>query len=102
MEVKWNDIPLNTDVLVTHGSAWAKVDTIIEQGIPLGCDLLAERVKVVKPRIHLCGHIHNGYGYVFDGDTHYFNAAVLDAKYYCTQKPLTSDWDPLTNEINFL
>ena len=102
LEVKWNDIPLNTDILVTHGPAWGKVDTVLGQGIPLGCELLAERIKVVKPKIHVCGHIHTGYGYVFDGDTHYFNAAVLDEKYYCTQKPFTFDWDPLTNEINFL
>ena len=102
LEVKWNDIPLNTDILVTHGPAWGKVDTVLGQGIPLGCELLSETIKVVKPKIHVCGHIHTGYGYVFDGDTHYFNAAVLDEKYYCTQKPFTFDWDPLTNEINFL
>lgn len=102
LQEKWNNIPLNTDILVTHGPGWGKVDTVIGQGIPLGCELLGERVKVVKPKIHVCGHIHTGYGYVFDGDTHYFNAAVLDERYYCTQKPFTFDWDPLTNEINFL
>jgi hypothetical protein len=34
--------------------------------------------------------------------THFFNAAVLDEQYEYTQKPMTFDWDPITNEINFI
>ncbi len=30
------------------------------------------------------------------------NAAVLDENYNFTQKPLTVDWNPETNEIEFL
>ena len=99
---KWDMIPMNTDILITHGPAWGKVDTVKGEGNPLGCELLAERIKVVKPKIHVCGHIHTGYGYVFDGDTHYINASVLDERYYYTQKPLTVDWDPVTNELVFV
>ena len=102
LEQKWNDIPLDTDILVTHGPAWGHLDTVKGMSVPLGCELLAERIKVVKPKIHVCGHIHTGYGYKFDGDTHFFNAAVLDESYYLTQKPFTFEWDPLSNEINFL
>ena len=98
----WDMIPMNTDILITHGPAWGKVDTVKGEGNPLGCELLAERIKVVKPKIHVCGHIHTGYGYVFDGDTHYINASVLDERYYYTQKPLTVDWDPVTNELVFV
>jgi hypothetical protein len=102
LEQKWTDIPLDTDILVTHGPAWGHLDTVKGMSVPLGCELLAERIKVVKPKIHVCGHIHTGYGYKFDGDTHFFNAAVLDESYYLTQKPFTFEWDPLSNEINFL
>jgi Icc-related predicted phosphoesterase len=99
---KWGEIPQNTDILVTHGPSWGNLDTVIGQGVPLGCELLTERIKVIKPKIHVCGHIHTGYGYKFDGDTHYFNAAVLDERYEFTQKPMTVDWDPVTNEVVFI
>ncbi len=102
LESKWNDIPMNTDILVTHGPAWGQLDTVAGQRIPLGCELLAERIKVVKPKIHVCGHIHTGYGYKFVDGTHYFNAAVLDERYTFTQKPMTVEWNPETNELEFV
>ena len=102
LKAKWDMIPMNTDILITHGPAWGNVDTVEGEGNSLVCELLAERIKVVKPKIHVCGHIHTGYGYVFDGDTHYINASVLDERYYYTQKPLTVDWDPVTNELVFV
>jgi hypothetical protein len=43
--------------------------------------------------------MHTGYGYKFDGTTHFFNAALLDERYNFTQKPFTVDWNPETNEI---
>ena len=102
LEQKWNDIPIDTDILITHGPSWGRVDTVKGQGVPLGCELLKERLEVVVPKIHVCGHIHSGYGYVFDGVTHYFNSSVLDEQYNLTQKPLTVEWDPKTNHIEFL
>ena len=102
LEVKWNDIPMNTDILVTHGPAWGHLDTVVGQPMNLGCELLAERLKVVKPKIHVFGHIHSGYGYKFVDGTHYFNAAVLGEDYVFTQKPMTVEWDPETNEVEFL
>jgi hypothetical protein len=101
LEQKWADIPLDTDILITHGPAWGHLDTVKGTSVPLGCELLTERIKVVKPKIHVCGHIHTGYGYKFDGDTHFFNAAVLNEQYNFTQKPFTFDWNPETNEIEF-
>ena len=68
----------------------------------LGCELLTERIKIVKPKIHVFGHIHSGYGYKFDGEIHYINASVLNERYEYTNKPFTIDWDRETNEITFL
>jgi Icc-related predicted phosphoesterase len=72
------------------------------RGHRLGCELLAERIKSIKPKIHVCGHIHTGYGHYFDGHTHYFNAAVLNERYNYTQLPWNIDWDPITNRVTFL
>ena len=102
LEVKWNDIPMDTEILITHGPAWGHLDTVVGQSINLGCELLADRIKVVKPKIHVCGHIHSGYGYKFVDGTHYFNAAVLGEDYVFTQKPMTVEWNSETNEVEFL
>lgn len=99
---KWEQIPVNTDILITHGPAWGYVDKVIGRYENLGCELLSQRIKTIKPKIHLCGHIHSGYGHVFDGTTHYINASVLNERYIYTNKPLTADWDPITNELNFI
>ena len=101
LEQKWNDIPLDTDILITHGPAWGILDTVSEKSNHLGCELLAERLKIIKPKIHVFGHIHGGYGYYFNGTTHFFNAAVLNEQYKYTNKPFTFDWDPRSNEIEF-
>ena len=100
---KWEAIPDNTDILITHGPAFGTLDTVA--GRPwdnLGCELLAERIEVIKPKIHVCGHIHSGYGYEFKDGTHFFNAAVLDEQYEYTQKPMTFDWDKDANTIEFV
>ena len=99
---KWEAIPLETDILVTHGPAFGILDTVEgRRSDHLGCELLAERIAIVKPKIHVCGHIHTGYGYYFNGETHFFNAAALNEQYSYAHKPFTFDWDPVTNEINF-
>lgn len=103
LQHKWNMIPENTDILITHGPAWGFVDDVEgRRGQHLGCELLAERIKEIKPKIHLCGHIHTGGGHYFDGHTHYFNASVLNEQYIYTQSPWNIDWNPITNEITFL
>ncbi len=102
LEQKWNDIPENTDILLTHGPPYGILDVVKGRTDHLGCELLIERLKIVKPKIHIFGHIHTGYGYYFDGTTHFINASVLDEQYQHTQNPLTFDWDPITNELTFV
>jgi Icc-related predicted phosphoesterase len=100
---KWEAIPDNTDILITHGPAFGTLDTVRgRRHDNLGCELLAERIEVIKPKIHICGHIHSGYGYEFKNGTHFFNAAVLDEQYEYTQKPMTFDWDKEKNTIEFV
>jgi len=100
---KWEAIPDNTDILVTHGPAFGTLDTVTgRQYDNLGCELLAERIERLRPKIHICGHIHSGYGYEFKDGTHFFNAAVLNEAYEYTQKPMTFDWNKETNTIEFI
>ena len=50
-------------------------------------------------KISVFGHVHGGYGYYFNGHTHFFNASVLNERYKYTNKPFTFEWDQSTNEI---
>ena len=97
---KWEGIPDNTDILITHGPAFGTLDTVTgRQYGNLGCELLAERIQRFRPKIHVCGHIHSGYGIETIDNIHYINASVLDERYEYTQKPWNVEWDPETNEI---
>lgn len=103
LEVHWNQIPEDTEILITHGPPWGHLDTVKSNPTNnIGCELLRKRVDTIKPKIHVFGHIHTGYGYKFDGTTHFFNASVLDEQYLYTQKPMTVDWNPKTNELSFV
>ncbi|KAL2175144.1 Metallo-dependent phosphatase-like protein [Thermothelomyces heterothallicus CBS 202.75] len=52
----WEAIPLNTDILVTHTPAYGHRD---DSG---GCDELRRALARVRPRLHVCGHVHQGRG----------------------------------------
>jgi Icc-related predicted phosphoesterase len=103
LKAVWDMIPEDIDILITHGPAWGFLDDVEgNRNVHLGCELLAERIKQIKPKIHICGHIHSGHGHHYDGHTHYFNAAVLNERYLYSHLPWQIDWNPITNEIDFL
>ncbi|KAI0378469.1 Metallo-dependent phosphatase [Hypomontagnella monticulosa] len=56
----WNDIPLDTDILITHGPARTHRDESRREAA--GCESLRQAMWRVRPRIALCGHIHEGRG----------------------------------------
>ena len=59
LAAKWDAIPDNTDILITHGPAFGVLDTVAgKMWDNLGCQLLTDKIKTIKPKIHLCGHIH--------------------------------------------
>jgi hypothetical protein len=55
-------IPDDTDVLITHGPPHGVLDAAMD-GFLCGCEELLDAVTTrVKPRLHIFGHIHEGYG----------------------------------------
>jgi Icc-related predicted phosphoesterase len=102
LKEKWDMIPENTDILITHGPPHGYLDKLPNIPDNLGCELLRERVDIIKPKIHVFGHIHYGYGYVTNGDTHFINAAVLNEQYIHEHKPINVEWNPETNELEFV
>jgi predicted phosphodiesterase len=102
MKARWDAIPANTDILVTHGPPFGYQDIPGGVSIRVGCEMLRYRVDEIKPKIHVFGHIHGSAGYYFDGHTHFFNASILNEQYQYTNLPFTFEWDNITNEIKWL
>ena len=84
---KWNMIPENLDILVTHGPPHGILDDTI-QGMRVGCEDLYKRVMEVKPKYHIFGHIHYGYGMKITDETIFLNAASLGERYEYRNKPM--------------
>jgi Icc-related predicted phosphoesterase len=102
LEEKWNNIPDDTDILLTHGPAWGILDTVVNRrDMNLGCEMLTKRLETLHPLIHSCGHIHSGRGYVKKGNTHFFNSSVLDERYRNNYLPFDVTIDMDTREIEF-
>ena len=102
MKSRWDAIPKDTDILITHGPPFGHLDIPGGQSVRLGCEMLRHRVDEIKPKIHVFGHIHGSSGYYYNGHTHFINASVLDERYNYTNLPLSIEWDLITNEIKWL
>lgn len=101
---KWNLIPMDTDVLITHCPPYGILDEVrtrmtawgpTEEGSgPLGCEELAIRLAAVRPRLHVFGHIHDSYGVLQRGDTTFVNASVCNEDYAPVNPVWTVDLEP--------
>jgi Icc-related predicted phosphoesterase len=87
----WQMIPPHTDVIITHGPVFGILDRTTD-GTHVGCDDLLLKVQEIKPRLHICGHIHEGYGLVHRDGTDFVNASVLNERYQLVNKPIVIDW----------
>lgn len=94
LRAKWDLIPVGTDILITHGPPRGVLDSVrpgerktkwgsffVEGTQPLGCTDLASRIVVIRPRLHVFGHIHDGYGELERDGVRYINASICDELY---------------------
>jgi Icc-related predicted phosphoesterase len=84
---KWDLIPEDTDVLITHGPPLGHGDRVL-QGESVGCQDLLETVERVQPKIHIFGHIHEGFGITHNENTTFINASICDAAYQPRNAPI--------------
>lgn len=55
----WSDtIPSDTDILITHTPPKYHCDL----SVALGCEWLLKEVWKIRPKLHVCGHVHAGAG----------------------------------------
>jgi Icc-related predicted phosphoesterase len=85
----WSKIPEGVDILVTHGPPHGILD-LTDEGNMMGCPILAyEIVSRIKPKYHIFGHCHEGYGQKEEGGINYINASICNRKYKPVNKPIT-------------
>lgn len=87
----WDLIPEGIDILITHGPPFGMMDFTVT-GHTVGCEELARVVTRIKPKVHLFGHIHEGYGQVKTEDTLFINASNLDLNYKVVNKAVVINW----------
>ncbi|XP_023236186.1 UPF0046 protein T07D4.2-like isoform X1 [Centruroides sculpturatus] len=88
---KWNMIPSGVDVLITHTPPVGHGDLCI-LGRRVGCVELLQTVQNrIKPKYHVFGHIHEGYGITTDGKTIFVNASTCNISYEPVNLPIIFD-----------
>lgn len=93
LAAKWALIPADTEVLVTHGPPHRMLDeTMNRPPQVVGCEALAARLtELPGVRLHVFGHIHEGYGRVQRDGREYVNASICDVRYRPVNPPVIVD-----------
>ena len=87
---KWDAIPTDTNILVTHGPPHGILDQT-SSGEHAGCEELLKTVRGrVRPRYHVFGHIHEAYGTERDPNYNivYVNASTCNLRYAPVHAPI--------------
>jgi Icc-related predicted phosphoesterase len=101
LSAKWEKIPDDVDILITHGPAYGILD-YAPIGGHVGCEELYRKIVEVKPKIHVCGHIHDSYGQKTMGGIEFLNASTLNDRYEYAHKPIVVEYDTETKEITYI
>ena len=89
----WDKIPLDTNILITHGPIFGYLDLTLE-GVRTGCEYLREKLpSLTELKIHVCGHIHEHYGsHEFAEGQLFLNASVLNRRYEMQNRPIFMEY----------
>ena len=88
----WAKIPEDTDILVTHSPPEGILDRN-RSGEPCGCRDLLNRVREVRPRLHVFGHIHEAAGQIHAAGTTFVNASVPSWVVAASPEPIAIDFE---------
>lgn len=87
----WDNIPADTDILITHGPPHGVLDYASLSLTHVGCEVLRDVVLRVKPKLHIFGHIHETSGVEDKFGIKFVNASCLDLKYKYVNLPKVID-----------
>jgi len=90
----WDLIPKDTDILITHGPAYGILDVApYPKPESVGCFDLLNKIREIKPKLHIFGHIHDCYGTLKIGETTFINASVVNEDYELVNEPIIHDYN---------
>lgn len=95
----WEQIPLDTDIVMTHGPVAYKLDYVPQSQEYVGCEDLRKAVEKINPILHISGHIHEGYGVEDRIKTLYVNASICNHSYEPVNKPIVVEIDTVSKTI---
>jgi Icc-related predicted phosphoesterase len=103
----WNEIPMDTDIVITHTPIYGYNDRASNTNQNVGCSDLYHRLREVQPHLHFAGHIHEAYGWKTMGltkwhDLHTFNGCSCNLRYEAENNPISFNYNFETGEIEFL
>jgi Icc-related predicted phosphoesterase len=92
----WDLIPVDTNILVTHGPPYGVLDEVVRADGSsynppnlAGCEELAKKILDLKQLdLHFFGHIHCGAGQKHVNGVSYYNASICD-EMYMPSNPIT-------------
>lgn len=93
---KFSLIPEDTDILITHTPPYGICDEVArgDKWDNCGSKSLLSKVRAIRPRLHVFGHVHEGYGEWIDegepedNDIRFVNASHVNARYQPVNKPI--------------
>lgn len=95
LEKKWKNIPDDTDILVLHGPPLGFGDMVMNPpGDHVGSPSLTERIRNIKPKLVVYGHIHPGFGVYNCAGSTLANVSIVNEKYVWTNKLSEFQLDP--------
>lgn len=103
----WYEIPLDTDIVITHTPIYGHNDRASNTNQNVGCEQLYYRMREVNPHLHFCGHIHEAYGHKTMGllewyDLQTFNGCSCNLRYEAENDPISFNYNFETGELEFL
>lgn len=84
----WSKIPSDTDIVITHGPVVGRHDYVPSSSQFVGCEELKNRLEEIRPKLHVCGHIHEGHGEEMVNGVTYVNASICDRFYDPVNRPI--------------
>ncbi len=87
LEIKYNLIEDDVDIIVSHTPMNGFGDRTVS-GEYAGSTRLRAKINQIKPKLLVCGHIHEGYGSYRKGDTYIINASIMNEFYEPINDPV--------------
>lgn len=93
IKAMWDKIPLDTNILITHGPPLGILDSVdlgySNMNTQVGCEDLMNKIKQLKDlKLHVFGHIHESHGTVKLQETTFVNASIMNVDFDPENKPI--------------